>query len=41
MAGEKDVDLRGLTLEVTDAIIEAARRENIHDAGDQKTTTQA
>jgi hypothetical protein len=41
LAGEKNVDLRGLTLEVTDAIIEAARRGISHDEVDQQSASQA
>jgi hypothetical protein len=41
IAGEKNVDLGGMTLDVTDCIIATGTGGTTHDAVDQETTTQA
>ena len=41
IAGEKNVDLRGMTLAVTDCIIATGTGGTNHDAVDQQTASQA
>ena len=41
IAGEKNVDLHGMTLAVIDSIIHGGTRGTSHDEVDQQTATQA
>ena len=41
IAGEENVDLRGMTLAVIDAIIHGGTKGSSHDEVDQQTATQA